>query len=107
MDLPQRIRYLRLQRQLTQQQLARELNISRATLCHYENGQREPDLQTLNAIADFFGVSLDYLVCRTNLDLFKLTVLLESIFSTEDLENMISAFTTANLSKGKGAKPWV
>jgi len=42
------------------------LGISRAALSHYEKGRREPDYDTLITIADFFKVSLDYLMGRTD-----------------------------------------
>lgn len=60
-----RIAYLREQRGYTQEELANRLGISRSALSHYEKNRREPDLQTLNAIADFFQVTVDYLFGRT------------------------------------------
>jgi len=85
MGLAQRIRYLRLLHGLTQQQLARQLNICRATLSHYENGLREPDLQMALAIADFFGVSLDFLCGRTSLNCYWL----ESLNLIENYECLV------------------
>ena len=57
---------MREQHSLTQEELARKIGISRAALSHYETGKREPDFDTLNRIADFFHVTVDYLVGRTN-----------------------------------------
>lgn len=51
---------------ITQKQLAIEIKISERAYQHYEIGTREPNLATLIALADFFGVSLDYLVGRTD-----------------------------------------
>lgn len=56
-----RLRELREQRRLNQEGLAMKLNVSQSTISAYEVGERVPDLETLIAIADFFGVSLDYL----------------------------------------------
>ncbi len=47
---------------LNQTQLAQILKISNSTVGMYEQGRREPSLETLTAIADFFGVSIDFLV---------------------------------------------
>lgn len=51
---------------LTQDELAKILKISRSTVGMYENGSREPDYETLESIADFFNVDIDYLLGRTN-----------------------------------------
>ena len=51
---------------LTQDELAKILKISRSTIGMYENGSREPDYETLEAIADHFNVDIDYLLGRTN-----------------------------------------
>jgi len=61
-----RIAFLRDQRGWTQEELSSSLGISRAALSHYEKNRREPDTETLAKIADLFGVSIDYLVGRTN-----------------------------------------
>jgi len=61
-----RIAALRKQRKMTQEELADALGISRAALSHYEQGRREPDFETVQKIASFFGVSTDYLLGRTD-----------------------------------------
>ena len=43
-----------------------ELNIAQNTLSQYETGIREPDLSTLKNLADYFNVSVDYLLERTD-----------------------------------------
>lgn len=57
---------LRKDRGLTQQQLADSLHISRATYAQYEIGRRTPDYDILHKLADFFEVSTDYLLGRSN-----------------------------------------
>ncbi|MCY7542520.1 helix-turn-helix transcriptional regulator [Bacillus safensis] len=47
---------------LTQQTLADELNISRATYARYETGENEPDINTLRSLAKFHNVSIEYLI---------------------------------------------
>lgn len=58
---------LRKKKKLTQDELAKILGISRGALSMYEIGQREPDFATLKKIADFFHISTDYLLGRTNI----------------------------------------
>ncbi len=53
------IRKLRLQKKLTQIELAQLCNTTQGTISSYENGRYEPDLQTLKRMADIFGVSID------------------------------------------------
>ena len=56
---------LRLASNLTQLEAAEKLGISRSTIGMYETGAREPDYVTLEAIADFFNVDIDYLLGRS------------------------------------------
>lgn len=50
---------------LTQDELAKKLKLSRSTIGMYEKGAREPDFETLELIADFFNVDINYLLGRT------------------------------------------
>lgn len=59
------LRNLRTQRNLTQDALANKLGTSKSAISMYENGNREPDFETLEAIADFFNVDMDFLLGRT------------------------------------------
>lgn len=61
-----RIRDLRKDRDLTQAQLGAAIGIPQRTLSYYENGQRMLPTEVLSAIADFFGVSVDYILERTD-----------------------------------------
>lgn len=62
MDIAHNLKNLRLERGLTQIELSKNLNINRATYAHYETGRREPDIETLKLLADYFNVSVDYLL---------------------------------------------
>ena len=62
----ERLKQLRMESDLTQTELAEKLQMSKGTIGNYESGSREPNLDTLEAIADFFNVDLDYLQGRTN-----------------------------------------
>lgn len=57
-----RIRILRKERGINQQRLASELNVTQAMISKYELGLSEPDIETICRIAEFFGVSSDYLL---------------------------------------------
>ena len=61
-----RLTKLRLKRNLRQTDLARYLHISTSAISNYEQSIRYPDIELLVQIADFFGVSTDYLLGRTN-----------------------------------------
>ena len=56
------LRAIRKQRKLTQQKVAMDLNISREALSYYENGKREPSLQLLVQMSNYFNVSINYLI---------------------------------------------
>ena len=62
MELYQRIRGLRRERGITQEELAEAMDVSAAAVSKWENGQSVPDITVLMALADFFEVSLDALV---------------------------------------------
>jgi transcriptional regulator with XRE-family HTH domain len=61
-----RIAGLRDDKHLTQEELAHKVGITRSALSHYENNRREPDYETIQKIADFFTVSVDYLMGRSD-----------------------------------------
>ena len=61
-----RIRDLREDRDLKQEDMARLLSCTQACYSNYENGKRDIPTEVLSRIADIFGVSTDYLLGRTN-----------------------------------------
>ena len=61
---PKRLKELRLQHGLTQKELAEQIGIKRNTYSDWENGESKPNYEGLEKIADFFNVSLDWLVGR-------------------------------------------
>lgn len=78
------LKSLRTAKCLTQEELAKILKISRSTVGMYENGSREPDYETLELIADFFNVDIDYLIGRTD----KTTVIPESYYLNDDAKEI-------------------
>ncbi|MBQ7906796.1 MAG: helix-turn-helix transcriptional regulator [Clostridia bacterium] len=60
------IKKLREEKKLTQENLARILHTSKQNISRYENGIVQIPLQTINDIASFFNVSIDFLFAKTN-----------------------------------------
>ena len=63
---PETLSVLRRERNISQRTAAAALNISQALLSHYENGAREPGLDFIRRACDYYGVSADYLLCRSD-----------------------------------------
>lgn len=61
-----RLKALRKKKGLSQLRLAVELNTTQNTISRYETGEREPGIAELIKIADYFNVSIDYLLERTD-----------------------------------------
>lgn len=61
-----RLRALRKSRGYTQVSLQMHTGIEQALLSKFENGERVPPTETLLRLAEFYNVSIDYLLCRTD-----------------------------------------
>lgn len=64
---PERLKALRKEAKLTQKQIAKSLNIKQPTYAQWENGRTKPKGETLERFADFFNVSTDYLLGKTDI----------------------------------------
>ena len=64
MKIGENLRRLRLQKKLSQEEMAKKLNISRQAYCRYENDQREISLDTLCLLADFYEETTDSILGR-------------------------------------------
>lgn len=62
MSMGDRLRQLRLERHLSQEEVARQVGITRSAYSHYEINNRHPVYETLIKLAAFFNVSLDYII---------------------------------------------
>lgn len=62
----ERLRILREERELTQQQVAEAVNSTQQKISNYENETVEPDCGTLVKLADFFATTVDYILGRTH-----------------------------------------
>lgn len=61
-----RLKELRKSKNISQLKLALDLGMNQNSISRYENGVREADYETLIKFADYFHVSIDYLLERTN-----------------------------------------
>jgi len=64
--LAKRLLELRQERKMTRKMVADQINIVERTYQRYENAEREPTASVLVELADFYGVTIDYLVGRTD-----------------------------------------
>ncbi|WP_025727752.1 helix-turn-helix domain-containing protein [Heyndrickxia ginsengihumi] len=61
-----RLKRLRINKKLTQEELGKIVNVTKVSISGYEKGKRSPDTETLNMLADYFNVTTDYLLGRTD-----------------------------------------
>lgn len=61
-----RLKEIRKSKGLSQLKMAMDLHMGQNTISRYETGEREPSITELIKIADYFNVSIDYLVERTD-----------------------------------------
>ena len=61
-----RLKELRNKSNLSQQELSNIIGISKSSINMYERGEREPGLETVGTLADYFNVQTDYLLGKTN-----------------------------------------
>lgn len=67
MDFPSRLKQLRAEFKLTQEQLGKKINVTKVSVSGYESGNRKPDIDTLQRLSDFFQVNVDYLLGKTDI----------------------------------------
>ncbi len=71
-EFSEKLKCLRIAHGITQTELACTLNVSRSCIANYERDRRQPDRELLLAIAQYFRVSIDYLIGRDNIENCKL-----------------------------------
>lgn len=97
-ELGRRLAALREEKGLTQKKLAELLNMSNGTISNYENGVHAPDPHTLCKLADFYAVTTDYLLGRTNYR-YPPEVLKEYVttdYTVQNMVNIILSFDSAS-----------
>lgn len=67
-NFPDRLRLLRLKKGLSQSELSSQLGIKKSTLSMYELGQREPGIEMLELICDYFNVDMNYLIGKSDIE---------------------------------------
>ncbi|MFV0516599.1 MAG: helix-turn-helix domain-containing protein [Aminipila sp.] len=67
MDFGERLRFLRQENSITQEELANAINVRRPAISGYETKNQQPDFARLILISNFFNVSIDYLLGKTDL----------------------------------------
>ncbi len=96
-----RLRRLRENRNLTQAQLAKKFNISRTTLGYYESAERTPDIVTLDRIAKFFEVPLDFLMGYNDAQNKENSSICDSLGisekSVENIRSVVQSGSNANI----------
>lgn len=61
-----RLKELRKSKDLSQADFSKQIGLSKSSINMYERGEREPGINTLEAIADYFNVDMDYLLGKTD-----------------------------------------
>lgn len=67
MNFSERLRQLRISHNLTLREVSAAIGLSLMAYAHYEHGDREPSIETLKKLCDYFNVSADYLIGRTEI----------------------------------------
>ena len=98
----ERIKELREAKGLNQQGLALKLNLSQSTISYYETGERKPDLDALLRMSDFFDVSVDFLIGKSNIRKY-------SIIDDKDADsiNFIDMYSKLTLIQKKHVSAFV
>ena len=95
MDFAQRLRELRLNKGLSQKELGERLGLHNSTISMYERGEREPDFDTLDLIADYFNVDVQYLLGREIGSMYYLdptaAQMAKEVFDREDMRILFDA----------------
>ena len=66
-EFKDRLRELRIEHDLTQKDLGKIVNMSKMAVSHWENGHSEPSISQLILLSDFFSITVDCLVGKTDL----------------------------------------
>ncbi|MCC0671629.1 helix-turn-helix domain-containing protein [Clostridioides sp. ES-S-0145-01] len=81
--LSKNLKDLRTKKGLTQEQVAKDLMITKVSIGRYENGTREPKIETLESLSNYYNVSVDYLLGKTSI---------ENHTTTDEISKIINAY---------------
>lgn len=100
------IKTLRKEKQLSQEQLAEELHVTRQAVSNWENGKTQPDIDTLTQLAGFFDVSIERIIYGKAKPHFHFAVKMEPQKTAQDAVNL-GAIIAAVISYAKwGSIGW-
>ncbi|MCJ0222440.1 helix-turn-helix transcriptional regulator [Clostridioides difficile] len=74
---------LRIKKGLTQEQVAKDLMTTKVSIGRYENGTKEPKIETLKSLSNYYNVSVDYLLGKT---------LIENYTTTDEIFKIIKSY---------------
>lgn len=97
------LKQLRDERDLTQAELARIVGVSRSAIANYEAGEREPDFEVEEALADFFNVPIDYLRGRQASATFPIPRVTDNIIRFPVLGEVAAGFDRIAMEEWDGA----
>jgi transcriptional regulator with XRE-family HTH domain len=84
----QRLKLLRNEKQFTGEELGKLLNVTKVAVSKWETNDRFPDKDMLIKLADIFNVSIDYLLCRTDI---KTALVVKHTVNGKDIELEVNA----------------
>lgn len=93
MNFGERLKKLRIEKQLTQEMLANKLNLSKANISKYESGYLEPGLQTLVKIAEIFETTTDYLLENSEYRELSVTINDKNKRKIAELDSLLESMT--------------
>lgn len=93
------LKSLRIREGLTQDELAKKLGTSRSAISMYERGEREPELEVFEVIADYFNVDMNYLTGKNTKEDYYVSLqvkqIAQEIFDDEDMKLLFDLKKTA------------
>ncbi len=104
--LCERIRYLRDEKGITQQILANHTSVSKSSINMYERGEREPSLETIEAIADYFNVDMEYLIGKSDIP-NRLLATPAAPELASDVRDLVTAYDKLNPTGRRKAREFV
>lgn len=101
----ERLFELRHQLDLSQAELANRIGVNKQTISQYERGVRRPDLDTLSILCDFFNVSSDYILGKSNVTIrYVDSADLDKLCITDLERDIISAYRRAPESRREAVR---
>lgn len=84
----ERLKILRTEKKMLQKELAELMKVSPSTIGMYERGQRDPDTNTLKFLAEYFNVSVDYLLGRSDVKNPEHNKVITKAFHSVDMDGL-------------------